>query len=75
MPEAIGQQEKAWEEEDRDYITTARALVDGKDFVRAVHWLRNCKSAKAHFLSVYSQYMVSTYSYAMLNLKRKCPGQ
>ncbi|EPT05038.1 hypothetical protein FOMPIDRAFT_1112440 [Fomitopsis schrenkii] len=35
LSEAIRQQEKAWEEEDRDYITTARALVDGKDFVRS----------------------------------------
>ncbi|TFY58515.1 hypothetical protein EVJ58_g6367 [Rhodofomes roseus] len=59
LPEHVRIQEKEWEEEDRDYITTARALFDGKDFVRAVHWLRTCKSAKAHFLSVYSQYMAS----------------
>ncbi|KAH9935486.1 TPR-like protein [Fomitopsis serialis] len=59
LPENVRRQEKEWEEEDRDYITTARALFDGKDFVRAVHWLRTCKSAKAQFLSVYSQYMAS----------------
>lgn len=62
-----------WEEEDRDYITTGRALVDGKDFVRAVHWLRNCKSAKAHFLSVYSQYMVSTYEASSGDFKTYMP--
>lgn len=44
---------------DEDYIVSARALIDAKEYTRAIHWLRNCKSSKALFLSVYSRYMVS----------------
>jgi anaphase-promoting complex subunit 8 len=44
---------------DEDHLTSARALIDAKEFTRAVHWLRECKSAKALFLTLYSQYMVS----------------
>ena len=45
---------------DEDYIAGARALIDAKEFSRAVHWLKDCKSAKAVFMFVYSQYMVSS---------------
>jgi len=58
-PAQIRQQELEWEALDADYITTARTFMDIKDFVRAVHWLKSCKSAKARFLSVYSQYLAS----------------
>ncbi|KIP08436.1 hypothetical protein PHLGIDRAFT_104401 [Phlebiopsis gigantea 11061_1 CR5-6] len=42
---------------DEDYIASARSLIDAKEYMRAVHWLKDCKSSKALFLSVYSQYM------------------
>ena len=49
---------------DEDYIASAKSLIDAKEYTRAVHWLRECKSSKALFLSVYSQYMVSGLSYS-----------
>lgn len=49
---------------DEDYIASARSLIDAKEYMRAVHWLKDCKSSKALFLSVYSQYMVSSLPYS-----------
>lgn len=45
---------------DEDHISSARALIDAKEFSRAVHWLKECKSAKAVFMFIYSQYMVGS---------------
>ncbi|CCM01108.1 uncharacterized protein FIBRA_03156 [Fibroporia radiculosa] len=59
LPEDVRKEESEWEAHDADYIATARALIDGKDFIRAVHWLKPCRSSKARFLSVYSQYLAS----------------
>ena len=50
---------------DEDYIASARALIDAKEYTRAVHWLKDCKSSKAIFLSVYSQYMVSDFLHSL----------
>jgi anaphase-promoting complex subunit 8 len=46
------------EAQDSDVLATARACVQAREFLRAVHLLRECKSSKARFLSVYSQFMV-----------------
>lgn len=51
-------QEAQLEAIDEDYISSARSLIDAKEYIRAIHWLRDCKSSKALFLSLYSQYMV-----------------
>lgn len=45
---------------DADYITAARAMFDAKEFSRVAHWLKNCQSAKAKFLRIYSDFMVRT---------------
>jgi anaphase-promoting complex subunit 8 len=47
------------EAQDEDVLYTARACIGAKEFLRAVHLLRERKSAKARFLSFYSQFMVS----------------
>ncbi|GJE95470.1 TPR-like protein [Phanerochaete sordida] len=52
-------QEMRLETEDEDSIASARALIDAKEFSRAVHWLKDCKSAKALFMMIYSQYMAT----------------
>ena len=48
---------------DNDTITIGKALMDNKEYTRAVHWLKDCKSAKATFLRVYSMYLVSLLSH------------
>ncbi|KAJ3554079.1 hypothetical protein NM688_g3293 [Phlebia brevispora] len=45
--------------EDADSITIGKALMDNKEYSRAIHWLKNCKSAKATFLRVYSMHKAS----------------
>jgi anaphase-promoting complex subunit 8 len=52
-------QELEWEVQDEDVLATARACVGTREFLRAVHLLRERKSAKARFLSLYSQFLVS----------------
>lgn len=43
---------------DADYIAAARAMFDAKEFSRVAHWLKDCQSAKAKFLRIYSDFMV-----------------
>ena len=50
---------------DNDTITIGKALMDNKEYTRAVHWLKDCKSAKATFLRVYSMYLVSLLSHVL----------
>lgn len=57
LPDKTRLQELEWEAQDADHIAAARAMIDAKDLVRAVHWLKPCKSSKGRFLSVYSQYL------------------
>ncbi|CAL1706904.1 unnamed protein product [Somion occarium] len=44
---------------DADHIAAARAMFDAKEFSRVAHWLRDCQSAKASFLRIYSDFMAS----------------
>ncbi len=37
----------------------AKTFMEAKEFIRAIHWLRSCRSSKAKFLRVYSQYLVN----------------
>lgn len=57
----IRTQELQWEAEDADALAAARACVEAREFLRAVHLLRERKSAKARFLSLYNQYLVSRH--------------
>lgn len=43
---------------DEDYITAAQSFMENKEYARAIHWLKDCKSSKAKFLSVYAQFLV-----------------
>ncbi|KAH7927147.1 TPR-like protein [Leucogyrophana mollusca] len=52
-------QEIEWESRDEASLSVAQAYVASKEFSRAVHTLRDCKSAKARFLSIYSQYLAT----------------
>jgi len=58
-PEDTRIQELQWEALDEDVLATAHACIGAREFLRAVHLLRERKSAKARFLSLYSQFMVS----------------
>lgn len=58
-PEDVRIQELEWETQDEDILATARACVGSREFLRAVHLLRDRKSAKARFLYLYSQFMAS----------------
>lgn len=57
-PDDIRTQELQWEAEDADVLATARACIDAREYLRAVYLLRERKSAKARFLSLYSQFLV-----------------
>ncbi|KAI0645601.1 TPR-like protein [Trametes meyenii] len=56
---ATRQQEAEREAEDADRIAMAKTFMDSKEYLRVIHWLRPCRSAKATFLRVYSQYLES----------------
>lgn len=57
-PEEIRTLESNLEARDQDILATARASLESREFLRAVHLLRDCRSSKARFLSIYSQFMV-----------------
>jgi anaphase-promoting complex subunit 8 len=57
-PGHVRNQELEWEAQDEDVLAAARACVGAREFLRAVHLLHERKSAKAQFLSLYSQFMV-----------------
>ena len=67
QPPEVLQQEAIWEAEDADQIAMAKAFMDSKEYLRVIHWLRPCKSAKAAFLRVYSQYLVNVSSLGILS--------
>jgi anaphase-promoting complex subunit 8 len=60
-PELEPSRPQEYEEEtrDADLLATARACFQAREFSRAVHLLRNCKSSKAQFLSLYNQFIVN----------------
>ena len=51
--------EKILEIEEEDALHAARASFEAREFYHATHLLQNCKSAKARFLRIYSQFIVS----------------
>ncbi|KIM75485.1 hypothetical protein PILCRDRAFT_98910 [Piloderma croceum F 1598] len=58
-PEYMRNQELHLEAQDEDFLAAAHACIGAREFLRAVHLLRDRKSAKARFLSLYSQFMAS----------------
>ncbi|KAI0342117.1 TPR-like protein [Trametopsis cervina] len=59
IPTEIQAQERQLEAFEEDIIYAAQALMNTKEYVRAAHRLQGCKSAKATFLRVYSQFLGS----------------
>ncbi|KIL66252.1 hypothetical protein M378DRAFT_161115 [Amanita muscaria Koide BX008] len=47
------------ESQEEDVLVAARACMDGREFSRAVHMLRDCRSSKARFLSTYCRFIAS----------------
>ncbi|KAL0072428.1 Anaphase-promoting complex subunit 8 [Marasmius tenuissimus] len=48
---------KALEQTDSDQLNTARGLMQGKDYARAVSVLEGCQSPNARFLSLYARFL------------------
>ncbi|KNZ72808.1 Anaphase-promoting complex subunit 8 [Termitomyces sp. J132] len=59
QPPDVRAMESELEAQEEDILVTARACVHAKEFKRAIHVLRDCRSSKAHFLSIYSQFIVT----------------
>lgn len=51
--------ENILENEEQDALQAARASFEAREFYHATHLLQDCKSAKAKFLRIYSQFIVS----------------
>ena len=47
------------EEDETDELAAARAFADAKEYTRASHFLRTCKSAKGVFMHIYFRFLVS----------------
>ena len=58
IPDHVRLRELELEMREGDFLATAQKCFEHREFKRAVYWLHECRSAKASFLSVYSQYMV-----------------
>lgn len=58
IPKHVRLRELELEIREGDFLATAQKCFEHREFKRAVYWLHECRSAKALFLSVYSQYMV-----------------
>ena len=58
IPDDVRLREFDLEMRERDFLATAQKCFEHREFKRVVYWLHECRSAKALFLSVYSQYMV-----------------
>ena len=58
IPEHVRLRELELEMREGDFLATAQKCLEHREFKRAVYWLHECRSTKALFLSIYSQYMV-----------------
>ncbi|KAF8743980.1 hypothetical protein AX14_013382 [Amanita brunnescens Koide BX004] len=47
------------ESQEEDVLVAARACMDAREFSRAIHLLRECRSTKSRFLSTYCQFIAS----------------
>lgn len=65
LPEDIKTMEAGLDFEEEDVLTTARGCIDLREFMRAIHLLKECRSSKARFLSIYCQFIVSDFFYSL----------
>jgi anaphase-promoting complex subunit 8 len=61
QPADVSALENELEDQDSDKLSAARAFIDSREFSRAIHVLRDGRSAKARFIRVYSKFMVSLW--------------
>ncbi|KAJ7096257.1 hypothetical protein C8R44DRAFT_371949 [Mycena epipterygia] len=59
QPEDVRALELEFETQEADLLFSARVFIESREPMRAIHVLRHCKSAKAHFLSLYSQFIAT----------------
>lgn len=59
--------EKILENEEEDVLQAARASFEAREFYHATHLLQECRSAKARFLRIYSQFIVSASNRSCAN--------
>ncbi|KAF9529366.1 hypothetical protein CPB83DRAFT_852543 [Crepidotus variabilis] len=57
--ESMRTMESAMEREEQDSFQAARSCFETRDFAHVVHLLKDCKSSKAKFLSVYCRFIAS----------------
>ncbi|KAF8893805.1 hypothetical protein BD779DRAFT_1669341 [Infundibulicybe gibba] len=53
------EREKDLEQQEQDLLIAARGCFETREFLRAVHLLRDCRSPKARFLAIYSRFIAS----------------
>ena len=63
QPEDARAMEADLEYQERDNLVTALACFEAREFLRAKFILEECRSSKAHFLSVYSRFIVSQFGF------------
>lgn len=59
QPEDVRAMEADLEYQEADNLATARACFESREFLRAKFLLESCRSSKACFLSIYSQFIAS----------------
>ncbi|KAJ6499955.1 hypothetical protein C8R47DRAFT_1183941 [Mycena vitilis] len=59
QPDDVRTLELGFEEHEADLLFSARTFIESRDPMRAIHVLHQCRSAKAHFLSLYSQFIAT----------------
>jgi anaphase-promoting complex subunit 8 len=59
VPENAQVSEKILENEEADALHAARTSFEAREFYHATHLLQDCRSAKAKFLRIYSQFIAS----------------
>ncbi|KAF8210340.1 hypothetical protein K438DRAFT_1710994 [Mycena galopus ATCC 62051] len=59
QPEDVRARELEFESEEEELLFSARTFLESRDPMRAIHVLNSCRSAKAQFLSLYSQFIAT----------------
>ncbi|KAJ6625584.1 hypothetical protein B0H10DRAFT_2002043 [Mycena sp. CBHHK59/15] len=61
QPTEIRALESELERRERDLLLSALVFFESREPLRAIHTLRECSSSKAHFLSLYSQFIATEH--------------
>ncbi|KAJ7647249.1 hypothetical protein FB45DRAFT_892871 [Roridomyces roridus] len=59
VPEDARALDLEFETHEEDMLFSARIFIESREPMRAIHVLRQCRSSKAHFLSLYSQFIAT----------------